>query len=65
MVCKLGRGDSNNDPVLIVGNGVGSRAKHVKTSPRVNEEKCAKEYSVSPPLADESCARILSKVRIM
>ncbi|XP_028770808.1 kinesin-like protein KIN-1 isoform X2 [Neltuma alba] len=41
----------------------GARAKHVKTSPRVdcNEEKCIKDYCASRPLADEACARILSK----
>ncbi|KAK4273504.1 hypothetical protein QN277_021887 [Acacia crassicarpa] len=43
----------------------GARAKHVKTFPRFdcNEEKCAKDSCASLPLVDESCSRILSKLR--
>lgn len=50
-----------------MGLGVGRRAKHVKTSPRVNcsEEKCVKGSCASCPVVDESCARILSKVRTL
>ncbi|KAI4350005.1 hypothetical protein L6164_010538 [Bauhinia variegata] len=44
---------------------LGARAKHIKASPRVNcsEEKCSKDYSVSSLPVDESCARILNRLR--
>lgn len=44
-----------------------SRAKHIKASPHVSsgEEKCDTGSSASSPPGDESCARILNKVRIL
>lgn len=61
MVC------STDDLLSILAYGVGSRAKHIKASPRVNcsEEKFDAGSSASSPPADESCARILNVVRIL
>ena len=46
---------------------IGGRAKHIKASPRVNcnEDKYAKKHEALCPDKDESCKRILNKVRII
>ncbi|XP_054804383.1 kinesin-like protein KIN-1 isoform X1 [Prosopis cineraria] len=56
---------SLNAPETLSTLRFGARAKHVKTSPHVDcsEEKCIKDYCASRPLADESCARILTQLR--
>ncbi|GLT60924.1 hypothetical protein SLA2020_336640 [Shorea laevis] len=43
----------------------GGRAKHIKSSPRVNcsDDKRAKKHEVLYPNKDESCERILNKLR--
>lgn len=53
------------DLCSVSGNGYWGRAKHIKSSPRVNcsDDKRAKKHEVLYPNKDESCERILNKVR--
>jgi hypothetical protein len=70
MNSALGSGDGHSlvefyDICAVCGNGYWGRAKHIKSSPRFNcnDDKLAKKQEVLYPNKDESCERILNKVR--